>query len=139
MFGWQDEVGLLILPTSGQEANSQTKALKLKLLLEIASINRGALSSSSSHDRVASILLDLEKQAVSDAPLKGEPAPVDGEWELIYSDVEPFRSSPFFWAFQNGLVQNQALAETIFRCRFQDSFSELLQWRRFICLVPLLL
>ncbi len=30
---------------------------------------------------------------------------LQGKWELLYSSVEQFRSSPFFWAFQEGLVQ----------------------------------
>lgn len=27
-------------------------------------------------------------------------AALDGSWRLAYASVEPFRSSPFFWAFQ---------------------------------------
>lgn len=102
-------------PGNIQEETSQVRGLKLNLLLDIASVDRGALASSLNRDRISSILIDLEKEPLMNAPLQGEPAPVDGEWELIYSDVEQFRSSPFFWAFQNGLIQNQGIAEAIFR------------------------
>lgn len=40
---------------------------------------------------------------------------VQGKWELLYSSVERFRSSPFFWAFQEGLVQNRDVAAEIFK------------------------
>lgn len=46
-------------------------------------------------------------------------APFQGKWELIYSSVEQFRSSPFFWAFQEGLVQSRDIASQIFK--FTDS------------------
>ncbi len=45
--------------------------------------------------------------------------PTQGKWELIYSSVEQFRSSPFFWAFQEGLVQSRDIASQIFK--FTDS------------------
>ena len=48
-------------------------------------------------------------------------ASLDGTWRLVWSSVEPFRSSPFFWAFMEGLVQNRAIASRIFR--FTDRFA----------------
>eukprot|EP00884_Botryococcus_braunii_P000823 jgi/Botrbrau1/10741/Bobra.180_2s0009.1 len=118
-----DKVDICNVRTSAvadiQGATSQLKRLKLELLLEIASTNRGALANSSIRDRINAILIDLEQLPLDEAPVQGQPATLDGEWELIYSDVEQFRSSPFFWAFQNGLIQSQPLAEAIFR--FTDS------------------
>jgi hypothetical protein len=40
-------------------------------------------------------------------PLSGTPAPIEGTWELVFSSKEVFRASPFFAAFQNGLVQDK--------------------------------
>jgi hypothetical protein len=37
-----------------------------------------------------------------------------GSWRLAYSSVEPFRSSPFFWAFQAGLPLGPDAAAAIF-------------------------
>lgn len=42
-----------------------------------------------------------------------------GKWQLVYSSCEAFRSSPFFWAFSQGLVQNNDLSNAIFK--FTDS------------------
>lgn len=39
---------------------------------------------------------------------------IDGKWTLVYSNVEVFRASPFFWAFQAG-VGSEELAASVFK------------------------
>lgn len=91
---------------------------KLELLKKVACLNRGALATSNDRYEVSSFVEVLEDAAASSgAPIQLND--VQGKWELLYSSVEQFRSSPFFWAFQEGLVQNREIAQQIFA--FTDS------------------
>ncbi|GLC39704.1 hypothetical protein PLESTB_000437000 [Pleodorina starrii] len=83
---------------------------KLELLKKVACLNRGAIASSNDKYEVSSYVEVLEEAGGPLVALDG----VQGKWELLYSSVEPFRSSPFFWAFQEGLVQSRELAGQIF-------------------------
>lgn len=103
------------LQTGLEDALTQNRRLKLDLLLEVAPTNRGAIASTENRNRIDGILRELEGLTPEPAPCSGLPAPVEGVWELVYSDAEQFRSSPFFWAFQNGLVQDKAISEAIFK------------------------
>jgi len=76
--------------------------------------NRGASAKLARHRVIKGLIGELERAA---PPL--ELAAIDGLWELVYTTAEAFRSSPFFWAFQEGLVQDTDLASAIFR--FTDS------------------
>ena len=40
---------------------------------------------------------------------------MDGEWVLVYANVEAFRSSPFFWGFQKMLPGGEELANSMFK------------------------
>ncbi|PNH06061.1 putative plastid-lipid-associated protein 6, chloroplastic [Tetrabaena socialis] len=87
--------------------------MKLELLKKVACLNRGAIASSNDKYEVSSLVEVLEEAAAAAASppsLDG----VQGKWELLYSSVEQFRSSPFFWAFQEGLVQSRELSAQIF-------------------------
>ncbi|GIL51714.1 hypothetical protein Vafri_7650 [Volvox africanus] len=88
---------------------------KLELLKKVACLNRGAIASSNDKYEVSSFVEVMEDAAGSLVQLDD----VQGKWELLYSSVEPFRSSPFFWAFQEGLVQSRGVAAQIFS--FTDS------------------
>jgi len=86
-------------------------------------ICRGATASPQDTARVAALICELERSS-SDADAAAR-ATLDGTWRLVWSSVEPFRSSPFFWAFMEGLVQNRMIAAKIFqftdRCAFAKS------------------
>ncbi|EFJ42869.1 hypothetical protein VOLCADRAFT_119281 [Volvox carteri f. nagariensis] len=88
---------------------------KLELLKKVACLNRGAIASSNDNYEVSSFVEVMEDAAGQLVQLDA----VQGKWELVYSSVEPFRSSPFFWAFQEGLVQSREVATQIFA--FTDS------------------
>ncbi|KAG2433564.1 hypothetical protein HYH02_012681 [Chlamydomonas schloesseri] len=91
---------------------------KLELLKKVAGLNRGALASSNDKYEV-STYVDVLEEAVQSSGAPIDMNAVQGKWELIYSSVEQFRSSPFFWAFQEGLVQSRDIASQIFK--FTDS------------------
>ena len=61
---------------------------------------------------MAALIYELESAPNREGAI---PTSLDGTWRLLWSSVEPFRSSPFFWAFQDGLVQNRAIAARIFQ------------------------
>ncbi|KXZ57022.1 hypothetical protein GPECTOR_1g923 [Gonium pectorale] len=86
---------------------------KLELLKKVACLNRGAIASSNDKYEVSSFVEVLE-DAMSSAGVPVDMEAVQGKWELLYSSVEQFRSSPFFWAFQEGLVQSREVAAQIF-------------------------
>ncbi|KAG2498073.1 hypothetical protein HYH03_003833 [Edaphochlamys debaryana] len=94
---------------------------KLQLLQKVAGLNRGAIATSNDKYEVSSYVETLEEHVEeSEAAASGVTLDsVQGKWELIYSSVEQFRSSPFFWAFQEGLVQSREVAQQIFA--FTDS------------------
>ena len=62
---------------------------------------------------MSSLIYELESSP--GGPDGATSASLDGTWRLLWSSVEPFRSSPFFWVFQDGLVQNRAIAARIFQ------------------------
>lgn len=98
-------------------------AVKLELLKKVACLNRGAIATSNDKYEIGSFIESLEEIA-RDRAASGSGQPINifdvqGKWELLYSSVEQFRSSPFFWAFQEGLVQNRDIASEIFK--FTDS------------------
>lgn len=91
------------------------RQLKFKLLNCIAALDRGALAQNDDKEVVAGLVRALESAApLPELSSKNILSPLDGKWELLYSSVEVFRSSPFFYAFQQGLVQDRDLAREIF-------------------------
>jgi hypothetical protein len=57
------------------------------------------------------LITNLEFMNPTEEPARG----IDGEWVLVYANVEAFRSSPFFWAFQKVLPGGEELAAQIFK------------------------
>ncbi|KAG1656630.1 hypothetical protein FOA52_008635 [Chlamydomonas sp. UWO 241] len=114
-----DEGALLhAVGVSPQEvsASSSNALLITKLALACASLDRGAIASTSQRCEVEDLISALEASGSDAVDL----ALLDGTWELIYTSVEPFRSSPFFAAFKEGLLSgNGPLASAIFA--FTDS------------------
>ena len=101
----------------------EVSATKLELLKKVACLNRGALGTANDKYEVSSFVEVLEDVQASSSSAAGGDAAVaermQGKWELLYSSVEQFRSSPFFWAFQEGLVQSRDIASQVFQ--FTDS------------------
>jgi hypothetical protein len=103
------------MPTTitATSSKSHVDRLKLALLERIAGLNRGALATASDKQAIDQLLRSLEAAGTTPEPFSGSPAALEGRWELLYTNTEAFRSSPFFLAFE-GLVQNKQIAEAIF-------------------------
>lgn len=70
----------------------------MQRIYKIASVtSRGRLASPEQKAEVAFLVQSLSEINPNTVPVLGEPAPIDGKWVLVYSSVEAFRSSPFFW------------------------------------------
>eukprot|EP00873_Tetraselmis_striata_P037873 jgi/Tetstr1/458137/TSEL_044629.t1 len=85
-------------------AETSVSELKRQILHHSATVDRGQL-----HDRLVSKAYEGKRQQLRDTVLalcaaqggrRFEEAEVGGEWELVYSTCQLFRSSPFFMAIQ---------------------------------------
>ncbi|WIA38915.1 hypothetical protein OEZ86_005068 [Tetradesmus obliquus] len=99
---------------SSSSSSSVVTSIKLQLLELVAALDRGRLAGHADKEAVERLVASLEGSGAGLAPFGGTPAPVEGRWELLYTNKEVFRASPFFAAFQGGLVQSKELAEAIF-------------------------
>lgn len=88
-------------PTETEEPSSTISKEKLlqKLLIIASSTDRGQFASSSQKESMS----DLISQIESTNYIEGTKKPcnsesIQGTWELLYSDTQLFRSSPFFMA-----------------------------------------
>ena len=88
----------LATPSSG---NQYLMRIELKqLLLSLGAVSdRGQFSSATEAARAAECVARLEgySSAASDT------SRLAGSWDLILTDVEPFRASPFWWTLQSAL------------------------------------
>lgn len=78
----------------------RTEYLKQRLLRESLLSGRGAWARPDERQRVAALVQELEDAQPEPATL------CDGTWELICSDVEPFRASVFFLALGEAVEAN---------------------------------
>ena len=99
---------------------------KGRLLAACASSDRGASGGAQVQSDVAGLVRDLEALNPTDEPCSAGsgagPSPLSGSWEMVFTSAgagqpgshgsQPFRSSPFFWAFRE--ATGAALAEAIF-------------------------
>ena len=86
-------------------------ALVRKLLVLAAASSRGQQDTRDSRAAAEDVVTELEFLNPTDRPA----AAVDGEWVLVYANVEAFRSSPFFWGFQKMLPGGEELANSMFK------------------------
>ena len=82
-----------------------------KLLVLAAASSRGQQDTRDSRAAAEDVVTELEFLNPTDRPA----AAVDGEWVLVYANVEAFRSSPFFWGFQKMLPGGEELANSMFK------------------------
>ena len=96
-----------------------TSSAKLQLLQMSSGFDRGALASPAAKAYIGDLVSQLEASFTPSGSIESLQQCLEGRWQLVYSSVEQFRSSPFFWAFQEGLVGNRSIAGAIFA--FTDS------------------
>ena len=87
-----------ILTTPSTSTLTDNTATQNAILRIAASTDRGQNANDSQKDRVSNLVASLE----SNAPIRGNtstiPDSLVGTWELLYSNTQLFRSSPFFLA-----------------------------------------
>jgi len=89
----------VINPSSNCENEQDNRNLKInELLRSTCSTDRGQFSSSTQKDHIASLISELENIPSSYPDGYNLSHDVLGTWELLYSDTNLFRSSPFFMA-----------------------------------------
>ena len=94
-----------------QSAGVNTE-LKLSLLSLAANLDRGQsynpTSSDAYKERMSTATALVEALAAASPPLPTTLEALDGEWELVFTDVAHgiFRSSPFFLAIQQAYAKN---------------------------------
>eukprot|EP00892_Ulva_mutabilis_P001215 jgi/Ulvmu1/11094/UM070_0009.1 len=105
--------------SSADDSAAERIALKLKILNAVAGTDRGASAALVRHRQVARLTEDLSAMNPTQDAFMDPQAGMDGAWELVYTTAETFRSSPFFWAFAEGLIRDRDMASAIFA--FTDS------------------
>ena len=90
--------------------------LKALIYQVAASTDRGQRMNAMIAPMYQDKLLEMNKLIEALVPLSDEitQSSIEGEWELIYSSVELFRSSPFFLAIEKAL-NNKAKSDLFFK------------------------
>lgn len=88
----------------------ERQALVRRLLGLAAATSRGQQADRDSRAAIEDVLVELEFLNPTEEPARR----VDGEWSLVYANVEAFRSSPFFWGFQKIVPGGEELASKMF-------------------------
>eukprot|EP00611_Tribonema_gayanum_P031365 TRINITY_DN9051_c0_g1_i1.p1 TRINITY_DN9051_c0_g1~~TRINITY_DN9051_c0_g1_i1.p1 ORF type:complete len:305 (-),score=85.86 TRINITY_DN9051_c0_g1_i1:192-1040(-) len=87
-------------------------SIKKEIMLLAATTNRGQLASDDEKSTVSDLVYQLE--ALNPTPVTNDDVAIGGTWELIFSDVQPFRSSPFFMAVGELFQDDRSRGETAF-------------------------
>ncbi|KAG5184827.1 hypothetical protein JKP88DRAFT_180909, partial [Tribonema minus] len=87
-------------------------SIKKEIMLLAATTNRGQLASDDEKSTVSDLVYQLE--ALNPTPVTNDDIAIGGTWELIFSDVQPFRSSPFFMAVGELFQDDRSRGETAF-------------------------
>ena len=85
--------------------------IKREIMVLAATSNRGQLASQDEKDAVTDLVFSLE--ALNPSAVTTDAA-ISGTWDLVYSDVQPFRSSPFFMALSELFVE---VSQILLICR----------------------
>ena len=86
-------------------------ALTRRLMALAAASSRGQQDTRDTRASVEDVVTELEFMNPTTDPASA----IDGEWTLVYANVEAFRSSPFFWAFQDAIPGGEDLANGVFK------------------------
>lgn len=81
---------------NGNDSEDAAPTLMMNLLQLAATTGRGEFASKIQHDTAASYIASLEQRNPTSNPTSS--VSIQGTWELVYSNTQLFRSSPFFMA-----------------------------------------
>jgi hypothetical protein len=82
--------------TTSNDAEDAAPRFMMNLLQLAATTGRGEFASKIQHDTAASYIASLEQLNPTSNPTSS--VSIQGTWELVYSNTQLFRSSPFFMA-----------------------------------------
>lgn len=77
---------------SSSSSSSVVTSIKLQLLELVAALDRGRLAGHADKEAVERLVASLEGSGAGLAPFGGTPAPLEGRWELLYTNKEVFRA-----------------------------------------------
>jgi len=99
-------------PTITIDRDAEERSTLTRKLLSLAAVtSRGQQTGRTQASEIEDVLIELEFLNPTDEPAKF----VDGEWTLAYTNVELFRSSPFFWALQKLAPGGEEGANAVFK------------------------
>ncbi|CAG9466048.1 unnamed protein product [Pedinophyceae sp. YPF-701] len=85
--------------------------IKYRLFRLASTTNRGRVCPPPKRDEIIGLTQQLVGLREETVTVMGSPALAEGRWVLVYSSVDPLRSSPMFWALQSGLAGDSNVAQ----------------------------
>lgn len=108
----EEEVPEEEVPEEEDDPDAEERAGLVRRLLGLAAASsRGQQDTREGRAAMEALVTELEFMNPTEEPARK----IDGEWVLVYANVEAFRSSPFFWAFQKVLPGGEELASQLFK------------------------
>lgn len=126
-----DEITTARRAVSTDEYPQLRETIKKELFVIAASTNRGVLANQEEKDAVMDLVYQLE--AMNPTPVTTDLSLARGTWELVFSDVQLFRGSPFFMSIGELMTEDKSRAESAFALhRMATSNSEIGRVRQMI-------
>eukprot|EP00903_Cladosiphon_okamuranus_P008675 g8314.t1 len=108
-----DSAGSSTLPVVLADDNPELReTMKREILSIAATSNRGQVATQEEKDSAMDLIFQLE--ALNPTPDATNVNTIGGAWELVYTDTQPFRCSPFFMALGEVFGEEKGQAETLF-------------------------
>ncbi|CAM9362745.1 unnamed protein product [Scytosiphon promiscuus] len=108
-----DDAGSSGSPVVLAEDNPELReTMKREILSIAATSNRGQVATQEEKDSAMDLIYQLE--ALNPTPDATNVNTIGGPWELVYTDTQPFRCSPFFMALGEVFGEEKGQAETLF-------------------------
>ncbi|CAM9920004.1 unnamed protein product [Ectocarpus sp. 4 AP-2014] len=108
-----DAAGSSAVPAVLADDNPELReTMKREVLSIAATSNRGQVATQEEKDAAMDLIFQLE--SLNPTPDATNVNTIGGVWELVYTDTQPFRCSPFFMALGEVFGEEKGQAETLF-------------------------
>ncbi|CAB1096024.1 unnamed protein product [Ectocarpus sp. CCAP 1310/34] len=108
-----DAAGSSAVPAVLADDNPELReTMKREVLSIAATSNRGQVATQEEKDAAMDLIFQLE--SLNPTPDATNVNTIGGAWELVYTDTQPFRCSPFFMALGEVFGEEKGQAETLF-------------------------
>ncbi|CAN0283733.1 unnamed protein product [Ectocarpus sp. 6 AP-2014] len=108
-----DAAGSSAVPAVLADDNPELReTMKREVLSIAATSNRGQVATQEEKDAAMDLIFQLE--SLNPTPDATNVNTIGGAWELVYTDTQPFRCSPFFMALGEVFGEDKGQAETLF-------------------------